>query len=143
MSNNMNCDFSFFIRKTIDSNTKNILEFLFNDKSLSFDVPDDEFFKCDEWDRLFVRYNGYPEFEKYFINDDGQPFVRAVITHREERYELLEKFFDWIIPFIDVEKNISDVIGNYECDSSFDFMKLKIDSERNLLIRVLADYDDY
>lgn len=139
MGNTMTCDFEFFIKKGIDCNTKNILEFLLNDKSLSFDMPNENYFKCDEWERLFDRYNGYPEFEKCFINDNNQPFVKAVIENREERYELLEKFFEWVIPYIDVEKNKSDVIGNFKCDSSFDFMKLKIDSENNLLLRERID----
>ena len=135
MSNTMRCDFEFFIEKKTDSNTKNILEFLLNDKSLSFHIPDENYFKCDEWERLFVRYNGYPEFEKCFINDNDQPFVKVVIENREECYDLLKKFFAWLIPYIDVEKLENDIIGNYTCDSSFNFIKLKIDRERNLLIR--------
>lgn len=139
MSNTMKCDFEFFIKKTTDSNTKNILEFLLNDKSLSFHIPDENYFKCDEWEILFYRYNGYPEFERCFINDNDQPFVKVVIENREDKYELLEKFFEWIIPYIDVEKTKTDVVGNFECDSCFGFMKLKIDSEKNLLIRERID----
>jgi hypothetical protein len=59
-----------------------------------------EFFKSDEWNRLFSRYNGYPEFEKSFINDGDQLFVKADIENREDYYGLLEKFFKWIIPYI-------------------------------------------
>jgi hypothetical protein len=135
MSNCMKFDFKVFLNNTTDSNTKNILEFLFNDKSLSFRLPDEEFFKTDGWDRLFIRYNGYPEFEKCFMNDDEQLFVSAVIENREERYDILKKFFAWLIPYIDMEKLENVIIGNYTCDSSFDFMKLKIDRERYLLIR--------
>gem|GEM_PF-4026608 len=135
MANCMNFNFKVFLNHTIDNNTKNILEFLFNNKSLSYQLPNEDFFKADGWDRLFIRYNGYPEFEKSFINDGEQLLINVVIENREEHYNLLKKFFAWLIIYIDAEKTDNDKIGNYTCDSSFNFMKLKIDWERKLLVR--------
>lgn len=131
MANRMKFSFDFFLIKDINSDVMNALEVIFNDSGNRTKLPDAEFFYMEEWELLFCRYNGYPQYLKEFIlvEENSQYYIKVNIENRENRY-LLNKFFEWIIPFIDISKLKSSNIGFFENDSSFKRYKLKINNSK-------------
>lgn len=102
MANCMKCELEFYLKEGINEEIVNAMNVLINDGENCSNLPNAEFFKK-EWDNLFVKYNGYPDFNKIFDYCDVNKryYFEVNIENREERVDLLKSFLEWTSPYIE------------------------------------------
>lgn len=85
------------VKENLSLKTKNILDFLFNDKEEPDDLPDHDFFKCERW-KSIGRCNSYYHIP-YTLNyyKEGYLFSRSDLKNYNNEIGL---FLEWIDPYI-------------------------------------------
>lgn len=121
MANCMKFEIKFIFKEEINEEIVNAMNVLINNSEIKSSLPNVEFFKK-EWDTLFVKYNGYPDFKKIFVFSEinKKYYLEVKIENREERVDLLNNFLEWIAPYIDESTLEDGHVGSFEKDSSYD-----------------------
>lgn len=127
MSNCMKFQFAFYLKHDTELINLEALNVLMNGYKENTSLPDVEFFTGEDWKNLFCRFNGYPDFKTIL---DSQYFVEVDVETREDKKNLLEAFFEWITPHIDLLKLSDGKIGTFTCDSSFDSFIMQIEDAK-------------
>lgn len=87
------------IKKNLPSEVLEILNYLFgNTEDLPMHLPDHEFFACSRWSCIGRCYSYYhhPRVVNSFV--EGYLFSRSDLKNYEDE---IEKFIDWIKPYVD------------------------------------------
>ena len=88
--------------KIPDKSVKDVIDFLFNKGDTPAELPAHPFFYCERW-RSIGRSSSYyhhPEVINSFITNHGYLFSRSDLKNYDNE---IEKFIDWIMPYVNEE----------------------------------------
>lgn len=80
----------------------------------SFSIPDHNFFKCDRWRWLMLSDSAYFPHEttsKVFMSNSR--WHVSIHSNIKNYNNEIEKFLDWIMPYVDVDRREDDCLGFY------------------------------
>ena len=97
------------IRDDLPLEVKKIIDYLFNRSTQEPDVlPSHNFFECRGWRLIGSSYSAYHIPWSVARYSDNCIFTRCDFKNRDH---MIEKFLDWLLPYIDYDDEIDTVIG--------------------------------
>lgn len=130
-------DFSFNVelKEETDPNVIRILEALVNNQDLDGieNLPNHDFFKCDYWACVLGRNSDYYQFRKNrfgTLRHDkiNSCYLLASFNNFKNYNNEIEKFLDWITPYMAV--GYETVAGWFQCE-------LDMDKERDAVMTIV------
>lgn len=114
--------FASELKKETPEEIINILKDMVNGNSYNtYSIPNHEFFKCDRWKCLFTGDSYYFDggtMSKITYDDITKTYFLTVRSNLKNYDSEIERFLDFIYPYLDEKYDTSDFLGYYRYEEN-------------------------